>query len=144
MTTITRITETRQLSVSQFNTLLDDDKVWDEAQAAHFLSQPDNALFIAFVGDKEVGFATAYRLQRFDNLRAEVLLYEIGVEEGFRRQGIASELISAVKKWATEIGAAEVWVLTEEDNNAAKSLYKATGGGEEKIGSTMFTYSLKK
>jgi ribosomal protein S18 acetylase RimI-like enzyme len=144
MIQVTRITETSQLNIPRFNTLLDDDKSWDEDQARLFLSRPDNALFVAFVDTKEVGFVTAYRLQHFDTLHAEVFLYEIGVDESFRRQGIATLLISSVKTWAAEVGASEVWVLTEEENSVAKALYTATGGVQEKSNSTMFTYENEK
>jgi ribosomal protein S18 acetylase RimI-like enzyme len=137
---ITRITDISQLNIQQFNTLLDEDKVWDEEQARLFLSKSDNALFVAFFENREIGFVSAYRLQRFDNLKAEVFLYEIGVDEAFRRQGVGSLLISSIKKWATKVGAAEIWVLTEEDNKPAKLFYGATGGIEESINSTMFTF----
>jgi aminoglycoside 3-N-acetyltransferase I len=99
---------------------------------------------VAFVDGKEVGFVTAYRLQRFDNLKAEVLIYEIGVDEAFRRRGIASALIAEIKKWAAYVGANEAWVLTEEDNEIAHSLYQKTGGVKDTPNSTMFTYRVKK
>jgi ribosomal protein S18 acetylase RimI-like enzyme len=142
--TITKITDVSQLDILQFNSLLDEDKVWDEEQARLFLSNPDNVLLVAFVDGKEVGFVTAYRLQRFDNLKAEVLIYEIGVDEAFRRRGIASALIAEIKKWAAYVGANEAWVLTEEDNEIAHSLYQKTGGVKDTPNSTMFTYRVKK
>lgn len=140
---IKRITNSTQLDITQFNTLLDDDKTFDEEQMNLFLANSDNALFVAFFDEKEVGFVTAYRLQRFDNLKSEVQLYEIGVDAAFQRKGIGSSLLSVVKNWAQEVGASEIWVLTEENNTAARLLYKSTGGSEEPTKSTMFTYHLK-
>ena len=114
----------------QINALLDEDVEWDNTQGQRFLGNPDNVLFLAFVEDKPVAFLTAYRLQRFDIRKAEVLLYEIGVLDEFQRQGIATALIAALKKWAVQAEADEVWVLTYASNKAAMGLYKSTRGEE--------------
>ena len=74
---------------------------------------------------------TANRLQRFDKRGAEVLLYEIGVREEVRQQGIGKALINEVKLWAKEAGADEVWVLTNKSNTAAVALYESMGGKTE-------------
>jgi ribosomal protein S18 acetylase RimI-like enzyme len=71
-----------------------------------------------------------------------VLLYEIGVEEPFQRRGVGRALVEEAKRWATEVGADELWVLTEDDNTPARALYAATGGREE-TGFTMFDYDLE-
>lgn len=84
----------------------------------------------------------AYRLQRFDALRAGVLLYGIGVEPAYQRRGIGRALIEACKDWARSVGAHEVWVLTERSNPAAVALYQSTGGVEESPGTLMFVYNL--
>ncbi len=89
------------------------------------------------------GFLTAYRLQRLDKRKAEVLLYEIGVHEGFQRQGIGTKLIAAVKEWATQVAADEVWVLTYASNKAAMALYKSASGEEDPPGTRMFTVKIE-
>ena len=71
-----------------------------------------------------------------------MLLYEIGVEEPFQRRGVGRALIEEAKRWAVEVGADELWVLTEDDNVPARALYAATGGREE-LGITMFDYGLE-
>ena len=139
---IERVTSVNDALVSQLNPLLDEGAEWDAEQGAKFLDNPDNALFLAFVDRTAAGFLTAYRLQRLDKQRAEVLLYEIGVQEEFQRQGIGTRLVEAVKEWAGEAGAGEVWVLTYASNAAAMALYKSTGGEEEPPGTRMFTYNL--
>ena len=127
---------------SRLNTLFDDGTVWDSAQGRHFLDNPDNLLLVASWEGQICGFLTAHRLQRFDARRAEVLLYEIGVHEDFRQRGVGAALIAAVKCWARDVGADEVWVLTNVDNTAAMSLYRGTGGEEDVPGTTMFTYPI--
>ena len=85
-----------------------------------------------------------HRLQRFDKRGAEVLIYEIGVREDARQKGIAKALINEVKLWAKEVGADEVWVLTNKSNAAAIALYRSTGGETESetLDEVMFNFRL--
>ena len=117
--------------IAQLNYLLDEGTEWDLQQGEKFLNDPNNALFVAFIENKALGFLTANRLQRFDKRGAEVLLYEIGVHDDFRQRGIGKALIGAAKHWAKEAGADEAWVLTNRSNTAAIALYQSTGGTTE-------------
>ncbi|MBN9392552.1 MAG: GNAT family N-acetyltransferase [Chloroflexi bacterium] len=135
---IRRMKEVSPAIVSQLDEILDEP--WEVAQGEKFLANPDNALFLAFVGERVAGFLTGYRLQRLDKNRAEVLLYEIEVREEFRRQGIGKKLIGALNAWAAETGAFQTWVLTYSDNTAAMALYKSMDGEEDPPGTRMFTY----
>jgi GNAT superfamily N-acetyltransferase len=121
------------------NELFDEGMVWDDTQGRRFLADPSNLLVVAFWDEIPCGFATAHRLQRFDRRRAEVLLYEIGVDERYQRRGAGLALVNAVKRWAAEVGADEVWVLTERTNTAATALYRAGGGYEDGTETVMFT-----
>ena len=103
----------------------------------------DDLFLVARWDGRPCGFLTAHRLQRFDRRRAEVLLYEIGVDDRFRRRGVGAALIAEVKRWAREVGADEVWVLTNTGNAAAMGLYASTGGEEDVPGTTMFTYRIE-
>jgi ribosomal protein S18 acetylase RimI-like enzyme len=127
---------------AELDALFDEGMSWDAEQGQQFLGHPDTLLLVARWDGKACGFLSAYRLQRFDHRRAEVLLYEIGVEEPFRRRGVGRALVEEAKRWAAEVGADELWVLTEDDNASARALYAATGGREEN-GLTMFTYGLE-
>src|SRR6476620_2683377 len=113
--------ETRKVGVEEtnlaamLNPLIDEGTLWDDAQARLFLTDRNNALFLAEEAGTAIGFATANRLQRFDNRRAEVLLYDIGVEEAHHRRGAGRALIAMVLDWAREVGAENVWVLADAD-----------------------------
>ena len=137
---VRRLTEVDAALAKQPNAEFDEEMVWHEDEGRRFLANADS-LFLAACWDERVcGFATAYRLQRVDRRRAEVLLYEIGVNEAFQRRGVGTALVEAVKCWAKEVGADEMWVLTERGNAAAMALYAATGGEVDPPGTTMFTY----
>ena len=138
---IHHLTSLNPALLPHLNQLLDHN--WELEQGERFLSNPDNALFLAFEDDIPVGFLTAYRLQRFDTRKAEVLLYEIGVDPDYQRRGIGTAMVAACKDWARAVGAHEIWVLTEHDNRAAKALYASTGGIEEAPGTVMFVYDLQ-
>jgi ribosomal protein S18 acetylase RimI-like enzyme len=125
------IKEVHTAFINQLNSLFDEGAEWDSQQGEKFLNDSNNALFVAFLENQAVGFLTANRLQRFDKRGAEVLLYEIGVREDARQQGIGKALIREVKLWAKETGADEVWVLTNRSNTAAVALYLSTGGKTE-------------
>jgi GNAT superfamily N-acetyltransferase len=131
---IKKISKVPDNFINQLNQLFDEGVVWDKEQGSKFLGNPDNALFLGFLDDVVAGFLTAHRLQRFDRKKAEVLLYEIGVDEKFQRKGVGRALIENVKNWAREIEAGEVWVLTERSNLAAMALYTSCGGVEETHG----------
>jgi ribosomal protein S18 acetylase RimI-like enzyme len=141
-----RLTVRREISVdvrlaAELDALFDEGMSWDAEQGQRFLAHPDTLLLVARWDGEACGFLFAYRLPRFDRRRAEVLLYEIGVHETFQRRGVGRALIEEAKRWAAEVGADELWVMTEDDNVPARALYAATGGREER-GLTMFTYDL--
>jgi ribosomal protein S18 acetylase RimI-like enzyme len=140
--TVRRETTVDMTLAAELDAMFDEGVAWDTEQGQRFLAHPDTLLLVARWDGAVCGFLTAYRLQRFDRRGAEVLLYEIGVEEPFQRRGVGRALVEEAKRWATEMGADELWVLTEDDNTPARALYAATGGREE-IGFTMFDYDLE-
>jgi len=141
--------ETRQVGPGEtdlaaaLDPMLDEGSYWDAEQARLFLADANNALFLAEADGVAVGFATANRLQRFDNRRAEVLLYEISVEKPYRRRGAGRALIARVLGWARAVGAENVWVLADADDARACAFYAGTGGEQFIPNSTMFTYTLE-
>lgn len=138
---IVRIVSVDEKLAEELNGLFDEGVRWSDTEGAAFLRNDDNALFVAFVDSRAVGFATAHRLQRMDRRKAEVLLYEIGVHEDFRKRGIAKAIVQSVNAWAATKGADETWVLTEAENTAARALYASAGEAQLQKDIFMFTYS---
>lgn len=140
---VNRLKRVDQNTISDLNHLFDKGTSWNSKQGEQFLSDPNNLLLIARLNQRLAGFLTAYRLQRFDHRKAEVLLYEIGVDSKFRRQGIATALINHLKSWAKQAKADEIWVLTERSNTPATALYTSLGGKEQKKGNqVMYVFQL--
>jgi ribosomal protein S18 acetylase RimI-like enzyme len=140
--TVRRVTTVDVALAAELDAMFDEGVSWDVEQGQRFLAHPDTLLLVARWDGEACGFLSAYRLQRFDRRGAEVLLYEIGVEEPFQRRGVGRALVEEATRWAAAVGADELWVLTEDDNAPARALYAATGGREEN-GLTMFTYGLE-
>jgi ribosomal protein S18 acetylase RimI-like enzyme len=140
--TVRRVSTVDVALAVELDAMFDEGVSWDTEQGQRFFAHPDTLLLVARWDGEACGFLSAYRLQRFDRRGAEVLLYEIGVEEPFQRRGVGRALVEEAKRWAADVGADELWVLTEDDNVPARALYAATGGREE-TGLTMFTYGLE-
>lgn len=141
---IRRLSEVDDALSTQLNALFDEGMTWDAEEGVAFLRDASTCFLVAFWNRQPCGFVTAYRLPRFDRRRAEVLLYEIGVHEGYRRRGVGRALIEATNRWAAEVDADEVWVLTNRSNLPATAMYRAAGGEEDDAPDiTMFTYTIE-
>jgi ribosomal protein S18 acetylase RimI-like enzyme len=90
---------------------------------------PRNILILAEQEGRAVGFASGTVLDHPDKPRA-LLVQELGVNAEARRQGIARALIAALRAAGRQRGCRVTWVLTEEDNIAARAAYAAAGGRE--------------
>jgi ribosomal protein S18 acetylase RimI-like enzyme len=87
------------------------------------LADERTLFFAAFDGDHPVGFAFGYDLPRRHGKAAIRFVYEIDVDEPYRRQGLGRRLLEALLE-----GSEEAFVLTEADNEAANALYASLGG----------------
>jgi ribosomal protein S18 acetylase RimI-like enzyme len=96
-----------------------------------FLADERHHLFIAYVDGVPAGMVTGVELTHPDK-GTEMFLYELGVDESFRRQGIGRGLVDALANLARERGCYGMWVLTDEDNTAARATYSGAGGRPER------------
>jgi len=139
---IERVTKVNAVLAAGLNRLFDAGMTWDAGNGRTFLANSDALLVVARWEGVVCGFLSAYRLPRFDGLGSEVNLYEIATDEAYQRRGVGRAMVDEVKRWAVEVGAANVWVLTEVDNDPAQGLYAATGGERDEPAFTMFTYPI--
>jgi len=94
----------------------------DEAQTA--LLADDRTVFVAaFDGEVPVGFAFGYVLPRRHGRPTMFFVYEIEVDERYRRRGIGRRLMEELL-FAHD----EAFVLTDAANEAAMALYGSLGG----------------
>ena len=102
-----------------------DDAPRDDA-AARFLNSDDHHLLLAFDDDEPVGFVTGVELTHPDK-GVEMFLYELAVAEAAQRRGVGTALVEALAELARERGCRGMWVLTDEDNAAARATYRKAG-----------------
>jgi ribosomal protein S18 acetylase RimI-like enzyme len=91
-----------------------------------FLTSEGHHLLFAVVDGIDAGFVTGVEMTHPDK-GTEMLVYELGVDEPFQRQGIGHALVDALAAVAREGGCYGMWVLTDDDNAAAVSTYGAAG-----------------
>jgi ribosomal protein S18 acetylase RimI-like enzyme len=60
-----------------------------------------------------------------------MFLYELAVDEPFRRQGIGRALVDRLTALARDAGCYGMWVVTDDDNEAARATYEGTGAVPE-------------
>jgi ribosomal protein S18 acetylase RimI-like enzyme len=83
---------------------------------------------VAAVQDGDlVGGLAAYALPKFEQARSEIYIYDLAVDEPFRRRGIATSLINKLRNVAVERGAYVIFVQADSDNTAAVELYSKLG-----------------
>jgi ribosomal protein S18 acetylase RimI-like enzyme len=60
-----------------------------------------------------------------------MFLYELAVDEPSRRRGIGRALVERLTAVARQAGCYGMWVITDEDNEAARATYEGAGGVPE-------------
>jgi ribosomal protein S18 acetylase RimI-like enzyme len=92
-----------------------------------FLLDDRHHLLIAREGDHVVGFVSGVEMTHPDK-GTEMFLYELAVDERSQRQGTGKALVAALRDLAHERGCYGMWVLTDDDNEAALATYTSAGG----------------
>lgn len=87
----------------------------------------------ALKAGKIVGGIAAYELQKFEQERSEIYIYDLAVSANHRREGIATALIDELKKVAKKRGASVIFVQadTEVEDEPAIALYTKLGERED-------------
>ena len=111
----------------------------DLTATTNFLADDRHHLLIGYVGGQPAGFVTAVELLHPDKPQPEMFLYELGVEEPFRRQGVATALMQRLVDLCRERGCGEMFVLTDDDNAAGNDTY-AKAGGKPKPAGVMYAW----
>jgi len=103
----------------------------DATYLANLLSSDTFIAIAAFVGSRVIGGLAAYILPKFEQARAELYIYDLAVEETHRRNGIATDMIEELKKFATARGIYVIFVQADHGDEAAIALYKKLGVRED-------------
>jgi aminoglycoside 3-N-acetyltransferase I len=95
------------------------------------LSKPTFIMLVA-VDDKDVvGGLVAYELEKFEQNRRELYIYDLAVTEQHRRKGIATNLINELRRVAKERNAYIIYVQADKEDVPAIKLYESLGTRKE-------------
>jgi ribosomal protein S18 acetylase RimI-like enzyme len=106
-----------------------------------FLDSEGHYLLVAYESGRPVGFVSGVEMTHPDK-GTEMFLYELAVDDEFRRRGIGTALVEALREIAADHECYGMWVMTEDDNTAAVGTYRKAGatGGTHHV---MFEWDLR-
>lgn len=101
----------------------------DEYLAA-LLGKPHFIAIAALSGEHVVGGLAAYVLEKFEQERSEIYIYDLAVLEEHRRRGVATGVIGELKRIAAALGAYVIFVQADLEDRPAIALYESLGTKE--------------
>lgn len=113
----------------------------DPRWSAEFLADPRHHLAVALDDGQAVGMASAVHYVHPDK-PPELWINEVAVAPSHHHRGIGRQLLDALFARGRTLGCQEAWVLTEQNNAAARGLYGAVGGVEAPEPVVMVTFAL--
>jgi ribosomal protein S18 acetylase RimI-like enzyme len=102
-----------------------DGRVIAEA-ATRFLNSDNHHILVGYDGESAVGFVSGVETTHPDK-GTEMLLYELAVDERFRRRGYGIALVRRLVEVARDRGCYGMWVLSDERNTAGLATYASAG-----------------
>lgn len=99
----------------------------DDAYLSNLLARPEFIAIAAIIEGNVVAGLTAYVLQKYEQMRSEVYLYDLAVAEPYRRHGIATALMRRLQHEGHQRGAGVVFVQADVDDAPAIALYTKHG-----------------
>lgn len=95
------------------------------------LNKPEFIVLVAVTGDKIVGGLAAYVLEKFEQERSEIYIYDLAVALEHRRKGLATNLINELKRIGKTKNAYVIFVQADPGDDPAIKLYESLGVRED-------------
>jgi aminoglycoside 3-N-acetyltransferase I len=81
-------------------------------------------------GEEVVGGLAAYELDKFEQDRREIYIYDLAVAQGHRRRGVATGTIGELKRIASKRNVYVIFVQADLSDGPAIALYESLGTKE--------------
>jgi aminoglycoside 3-N-acetyltransferase I len=91
------------------------------------LAKPHFIVLVAICADAVVGGLAAYELEKFEQDRREIYIYDLAVSEEHRRKGLATRLIKELQGLAKTRNAYVIYLQADHGDDAAIRLYGSLG-----------------
>ena len=101
------------------------------AYLARLLARDHFIALAAVDGARLVGGLAAYVLDKFEQERSEIYVYDLAVAADRRRRGVATALIAELQRIAAERGAYVIFIQADHGDEPAIALYTKLGAREE-------------
>lgn len=129
------LTKFRELN-SLFGRTFDDRDAYEskppsDDYAQSWLARDHVVALAASDSNKVIGGLVAYVLPKFEQERSEVYIYDLAVDESFRRRGIATALIDTLRTICDAQGAYVIFVQADYGDEPAIALYEKLGVRED-------------
>ncbi len=95
------------------------------------LARDDVIALVAKDAGTVIGALVAYELRKFEQERSEIYIYDLAVATSFRRRGVATAMITALKDIARARNAWVIYVQADHGDDAAIALYAKLGTRED-------------
>jgi aminoglycoside 3-N-acetyltransferase I len=103
----------------------------DDRYLLTLLAKPHFIVVVAMSDGEVVGGLAAYELEKFEQDRREIYIYDLAVAEAHRRRGIARRLIRELQGIACERKAYVIYVQADQGDEPAIRLYESLGTKED-------------
>ncbi|WP_066653542.1 MULTISPECIES: AAC(3)-I family aminoglycoside N-acetyltransferase [Sphingomonas] len=103
----------------------------DDAWLRDALGRESVVALVAELGDRIVGAAVAYELDKLEQRRRELYLYDLAVAADCRRRGVATALIEALRRHAAARNCWTLFVQADYGDDPAVALYTKLGSRED-------------
>ncbi len=113
----------------------------DGAGPQAFLEDPASFVLGAYAGGTPTGLAWGLQM-RSPSGRLTTYVHELEVREAWRRQGIATALMTEAMALARRNGSTKFWLSTGAHNETAQALYETLGGDRKPFGDVNYWWTL--
>jgi aminoglycoside 3-N-acetyltransferase I len=103
----------------------------DDAYLERLLGSETFLAIAACAQSQVVGGLAGYVLPKFEQARAEFYIYDLAVDEGHRRRGVATALIEELRRVAAARGIYVIFVQADHGDDPAIALYTKLGVRED-------------
>jgi aminoglycoside 3-N-acetyltransferase I len=103
----------------------------DDGYIDDLLSDRNFMALVARSGDEVIGGIAGYVLPKFEQARSEFYIYDLAVDEQYRRRGVATALIEELKAVCARRGVYVIFVQAEHGDDPAVALYTKLGTRED-------------
>lgn len=94
------------------------------------LAKPHVIVVVGMFGDVVAGGLVAYQLDKLEQDRREIYIYDLAVDDRWRRRGVATRVIATLQQEAARRDAYVVFVQADLEDAPAIALYETLGVGQ--------------